>query len=203
MKITLKDPVLSLKARTNPAVRAHAATLGKSRKTAKGPTGHRNNPFGIGGATKGVVRNVAGKGGFKKNDPASRLRILKSAMIRSKRLDASTSKTRKRVEAAKTVAMEARECQEMAKKSMPAVFKRLQKIVEDPTTQDHHAIAAGIFFADRAYGKAIQPNLNTNVNENGNASEISDAELNKRINETLERVAAITSGKTKPPKGKK
>jgi len=163
----------------------------------------RRNPFGNGGVKKGEKRNPTGKGGFIAGDPASRLRILKGNMTRAKRLSQEHSKQAKRRAEAKAFAMEIRDVQELAKRSMKAGLDRVNKIIADEKSQDHTALACVAFLADRAYGKAVQPNLNASVNENGSPNEISDAELAKRIDETLSRINAITGGKTKPPKGKK
>ena len=166
--------------------------------------GNIANPEGKGGQPKGgKSRNIGASLALKKGSARVRAMQLKATLVRTGEMAKTTSRGYVRKEHAKSVAMEARELQEMAKKSMPAVMDRIYEIVTDRKSQDHHAIAAGVFLADRAYGKAIQPSVNATVDNNGKTSEIDDAELTNRIRETIDRVTRITSGAGKKVKGKK
>lgn len=99
---------------------------------------------------------------------------------------------RKRVRLRETVALEARELQEIARKNAQAGMERLNKIIEDPASKDSDAIQAIALTFDRAYGKANQVNVNATIDANGKPNEVSQSELDQRIAAALKRIEAIT-----------
>jgi hypothetical protein len=117
-----------------------------------------------------------------------------------KRADIRMQKARKRIRLKETVAKEAREIQDTARKRAQAAMDRLQEIIDSDTSKDSDAIAAAQVVLDRAYGKASQTHINANVGENGKNAEITGAELNQRIEKALGRVNQLTGGEPKEVK---
>lgn len=107
---------------------------------------------------------------------------------------------RLRVKLRQTVAREQREIQELARKNAQAVLERMAEIAQT-SFNETAAIAAGQVILDRAYGKANQTNINASVDANGKETDISEKELNTRINQALKRVEALTRGTAKAPEG--
>lgn len=110
---------------------------------------------------------------------------------------------RPRIQLRTTIAKEAREIQELARTHASQAMKRMAEIINDPSSPDNIAVAAAEVIFNRAYGKPNQTNTNLNVDANGKSAEVSGPELNKRIEEALERVKAITERAAKAPAGKK
>jgi hypothetical protein len=108
-----------------------------------------------------------------------------------------------RVVLRETVAKEAREIQDMARKFASAAMNRAFSVLADPTAADTAVLQAADLILNRAYGKPNQTNTNLNVDANGKISEVSGAELNKRIAEALKRVEDITGRERQAPARKK
>lgn len=106
---------------------------------------------------------------------------------------------RKRTKLRETVALEARELQEIARKNAQVGMERLNKIIADPGSKDSDAIQAIALTLDRAYGKANQVNLNANLDANGKPNEVSQSELDQRIAAALKRIEAITGRTAEAP----
>ena len=102
-----------------------------------------------------------------------------------------------------TVAKEAREIQDMARKFASAAMNRAFAVLADPTAADTAVLQAADLILNRAYGKPNQTNTNLNVDANGKISEVSGAELNQRIKEALKRVEDITGRERQAPARKK
>lgn len=102
-----------------------------------------------------------------------------------------------------TVAKEAHEINEIARKNAYAAMKRLAEIATDPNTQDNVAIQAIETLLSRGYGKPNQTNINATVDVNGKVKEISKSQLDERISKALERIESLTGGEPKPPKRQK
>lgn len=100
---------------------------------------------------------------------------------------------RQRVRLKETVAKEAREIQEMARMAADKAMECLVGMIDDPDTRSSDKISAINILLDRAYGKATQTNVNTNIDA-GKEADVSEAELNRRIKAALTRVEAITGG---------
>ncbi len=101
---------------------------------------------------------------------------------------------RKRLKLKETVAKEALEIMEIARQKASAAMERLGQIVENPDSQDSAAIQAASVILDRAYGKANQTNVNTNVNIDGKPADLTAKQLDARVASALKRVEAITGG---------
>lgn len=106
---------------------------------------------------------------------------------------------RKRLRLKVTVAKEAAEIQEIARTHASAALERLAKIIESENSQDSTAVQAIAVMLDRAYGKANQTNVNTNVNIDGKANELTPAQLDERVTKALKRVEDLTRGTPKTP----
>lgn len=111
-----------------------------------------------------------------------------------------TKEKRVRIKLRETVAKEQREIQELARKNADAVMKRMAEIAQT-SFNETAAIAAAQIILDRAYGKANQTNINASVDANGKETDISQKELDTRINQALKRVEAITGRTPEAPKG--
>jgi hypothetical protein len=108
-----------------------------------------------------------------------------------------------RVVLRETVAREAREIQDMARRFASAAMQRAFNVINDPTAADTAVLQAADLILNRAYGKPNQTNTNLNVDANGKISEVSGAELNQRIAEALKRVESIAGREQQALKGKK
>lgn len=91
-----------------------------------------------------------------------------------------------------TLAKEHREIMDLCRTNAEAAANRLADIVNNPSSRDSDAISAANALLDRAYGKATQPNVNTNVDANGKTNEITRKELDSRIEATLARAEKLT-----------
>ncbi len=109
--------------------------------------------------------------------------------------EAQLKHRRKRLKLKETVAKEAAEIQEIARTHAAAAMERLAEIVNDPSSQDSAAISAISVILDRAYGKASQTNVNTNVNLDGKPAELSAKQLDVRVAAALKRIEGITGAK--------
>jgi hypothetical protein len=109
---------------------------------------------------------------------------------------------RKRLKLRETVAKEAREIQELARKNAAAAMKRMAEIAQT-SPNETAAIAAAALLLDRAYGKANQTNTNVNLDANGKATDVSQKELDTRIEKALERIDSLTRGAPKAPASEK
>lgn len=105
---------------------------------------------------------------------------------------------RKRSRLRETVAKEAREIQELARKHAHSAMLRMAEIAQN-SQNETAAIAATALLMDRAYGKANQTTINAHLDANGKPTDVSEKELNTRIEETLKRIDALTGGKAKAP----
>jgi hypothetical protein len=108
---------------------------------------------------------------------------------------------RKRIRLHMTVAKEAREIQDTARRHAAAAMKRMAEIAETSFNETAAIAAASVIF-ERAYGKASQTNINATVDANGKATDVSGKELDTRIAQALKRVEQLTGGKTKAPASK-
>lgn len=100
----------------------------------------------------------------------------------------------KRARAVLKKAADLPEVQEEARGLAREAIKTLGSILKNKLASDQCKIAAATALLERGYGKATQTNIN--VNGDGKNSEVNDAELNRRINSTLERVERI-AGRTR------
>jgi hypothetical protein len=106
---------------------------------------------------------------------------------------------RQRVKLRESVIREAREIQEMARMTAESAMICLQQLIESPETRPSDKISAISLLLDRAYGKATQTNVNTNIDANGKEADVSATELDRRIKTALDRVEAITGGAGETP----
>ena len=107
-----------------------------------------------------------------------------------------------RVRLRETVAKEARDIQDMARRHATAAMERMAHIVNNPTSPENAQIAAAAVILDRAYGRPNQTNTNLNVDANGKPTEVSTTELDRRIAEALRAVEALTGRAREKTKGK-
>lgn len=107
-----------------------------------------------------------------------------------------------RVRLRETVAREAREIQDFARKHATAAMERMAYIVNNPASPENAQIAAAAVILDRAYGRPTQTNTNLNIDANGKPTEVSTSELDRRIDEALRAVEALTGRARKAAKGK-
>jgi len=107
-----------------------------------------------------------------------------------------------RVRLRETVAKEAREIQDYARKHATAAIERMALIVNNPHSPENAQIAAAAVILDRAYGRPNQTNTNLNIDANGKPREISTSEIDRRIEEALRAVEALTGRAPKAAKGK-
>ncbi len=105
---------------------------------------------------------------------------------------------RKRLRLKETIAKEAREIQELARKNADAAMRRVAEIAKTSTNETAALAAAALLF-DRAYGKANQTNINANLDANGKATDVSQKELDTRIEKALDRIDSLTRGAPKAP----
>ena len=107
----------------------------------------------------------------------------------------STVRKQKRTRVEVSIVKEAREIQDIARRSAPEALKALDTILKSEVASDMAKIAAANTILDRGYGKSTQVNVNASVNTDGKPQEIDGKELDKRIISTLNRVEAITGRK--------
>jgi hypothetical protein len=108
-----------------------------------------------------------------------------------------------RVVLRETVAREAREIQDKARRFADAAITRAFKVLNDPTAADAAALQAADLILNRAYGKPQQTNTNLNVNANGKNSDVSGTELDERIASALKRVEELAGREKQAPARKK
>lgn len=113
----------------------------------------------------------------------------------------SHKETRVRVRLKQTVAKEAREIQELARRNAEAVITRMAEIAQT-SFNETAAIAAAQVVLERAYGKANQTNINASIDANGKATDVSGKELDKRVEQTLKRIEELTGRTPKAPESK-
>ena len=106
-----------------------------------------------------------------------------------------------RVRLRETVAREARDIQDMARRHATAAMERMAHIVNNPHSPENAQIAAAAVILDRAYGRPNQTNTNVNVDANGKPKEVSGSELDRRIEEALRAVETLTGRARKEAKG--
>ena len=111
------------------------------------------------------------------------------------------ARDRKRIRLHLTVAKEARDIQEKARRATEPIMDRLIEIAQHSVIETN-AIAAAREVFDRAYGKSSQTNINATVDANGKPSEVTSKELDERVRKVLARVEAITRGTAKEAKSK-
>ena len=145
-------------------------------------------------SAEGNARRIAGI--LKANE--SRARIANGEKIVTTKKLAEKDK-RQRVKLRESVIREAREIQEMARMTAESAMLCLQEIIESTETRPSDKISAISLLLDRAYGKATQPNVNTNVDANSKEADVSATELDRRIKTALDRVEAITGGAGEAP----
>ena len=109
---------------------------------------------------------------------------------------------RKRIRLHTTIVKEAREIQDIARTHATAVVQKLAEIVET-SGNEAAVIAASQVLLDRAYGKASQTHINANIDTNGKATDVSQKELDARIEKALKRVEDITGRAPKAPESQK
>jgi uncharacterized membrane protein YccC len=97
-----------------------------------------------------------------------------------------------------TVAKEAREIQEMARKSAAQAMDVAREILANPLERASDRLAAGNFITERAYGKATQTNVNAQVDANGDTKAVSAKELDQRIEKAIRGVEELTGRTGKP-----
>ena len=96
-----------------------------------------------------------------------------------------------------SIVKEAREIQELARRSAPEALKAIHEIITSEVSADMAKIAAAHLILDRGYGKSTQTNINATVDADAKAKDISAKDLDQRIGAALERVERIT-GRTRP-----
>jgi hypothetical protein len=107
-----------------------------------------------------------------------------------------------RVRLREKVAREHREIQEQARQYARAGIDIAAQIMGDPTQPASARLQAIEIIASRAYGRPNQTNTNLNVDANGKPREVSSTELDRRIEEALGAVEAITGRANQKAKGK-
>lgn len=108
---------------------------------------------------------------------------------------------RVRVKLRETIVMEAREIQEIARMAASRAMRALENIIDDEGSRTSDKLTAINILLDRAYGKAAQTNVNTNIDANNKEADVSATELDRRIKAALNRVEAITGGAGEAPPG--
>lgn len=108
---------------------------------------------------------------------------------------------RKRAKLRETAAKTAADIQQKAARYSDAVIEEMAEIVFSPKAVESAKIQAGNVILDRALGKAVQPNINSNVNTDGKPSEVTGSALAKRIEATLRRIEELTGGRSEKAAG--
>ncbi len=109
---------------------------------------------------------------------------------------------RERIKLRETLMLEAREIQDMARMGAGEAMQVLKEIISDQSTRSSDKISAIGLLLDRAYGKSTQTNVNATVDATGKESDVSTAELDRRIKTALERVETIAGGTGQEAEGK-
>lgn len=102
----------------------------------------------------------------------------------------------------KAIALEQHELQQIARENATLAMNTLTEIARNKRAPEATRIAASSVILDRAYGKASQTSITASVT-NGKESDITGAELDKRIGQALKRVEDLTNRTPKAGTGKK
>lgn len=92
----------------------------------------------------------------------------------------------------KAIALEQHELQQIARENATLAMNTLTEIARNKRAPEATRIAASSVILDRAYGKASQTSITASVT-NGKESDITGAELDKRISQALKRVEDLTN----------
>jgi hypothetical protein len=138
------------------------------------PPGGVLNPFGM----EGFARRKNAKDSWFETAPALREKAMKRKRVQ--------------LEVKKAIALEAHELQQLARENASLAMQTLIEISSNNRAPEATRIAASVSILDRAYGKASQTSITANVS-NGKTKDLDGAELDKRINDTLKRVEAVTN----------
>jgi hypothetical protein len=155
----------------------------------------KNYKFGLVPNLTPEARARSMQGLYKTWDVQSRQRQGEKVVVLSKK---SKKSKRKRLKLRETVAKEAREIQELARKNAQAAMIRVAQIAQT-SPNETAALAASALLFERAYGKASQVNINASLDANGKATDVSQKELDTRIEKALERIDSLTRGAPKAP----
>jgi len=183
------------------SARGKAAVKMRKRIVLPDNTGKVHNAYGIGGPLAGEKRNPTGKGGFGDN-PSSRAITARYRAIKRRQAEVKANPDKVTVMEKKprinkereSIVKEAREIKEMAARCVPDAIDALKDIITNPASSDMAKIAAANVVWDRGYGKPVQANINANMDVDAKPTEINDAELNRRIEDTLKRIEGATTG---------
>lgn len=207
MRLKIVNPIRSMQARSQMLEQGRNPKFGFSKK------GIKHNPHGIGGPLTGDKSpNPTGKGGFGDNPSAHvitarYLNLIKNTPFkpgncanpwgRAGRKGAGVQKVEKEKPVRRSlegisIVKEAREIKEMAAKCVPDAIQALHEIIKSDVSSDMAKIAASNAVWDRGYGRATQTNVTATLDLDAKPNEISDAELDRRVGEALERVESIT-----------
>lgn len=85
----------------------------------------------------------------------------------------------------KSIALEYKDMQDIARRHVEEVMEAFINILRDPDASPAVKVSAGNAILDRAHGKAATTNLNINANADSKPADLSDAELSKRIERNL------------------
>ena len=93
-----------------------------------------------------------------------------------------------------SIALEARQVQEMARLGAPEALQAVRDIITSEISADMAKIAAAHLILDRGYGKSTQTNINATVDADAKAKDINAKDLDQRISEALTSIERITGG---------
>lgn len=106
-------------------------------------------------------------------------------------------KQRKRNKHWKTIAKEAREIQQRAREHAWMGIEELASLIRDAKTPAAVKVTAIALMHDRAYGKPSQTNINAEVGPNAKPEELTAEQLDRRIEEAVQRVEELTRNQEK------
>lgn len=89
------------------------------------------------------------------------------------------------IERTRSIGMQYGEMQDAARRRAEKAMQVFEDVIDNPDASDNSKIAAAKEILDRAFGKAATLNLNVNASVDAKPSELSDAELAKRIEQNL------------------
>lgn len=186
------------------------ASLPKAFRTRITLAPNNTNPTGGGAFVKGnqlsTTENLTAEAHSKKMAAMYRGWETKARIRRGEKVVTVAQKEKKvqrqRVKLRETIMLEAREIQDMARLAAGDAMNVLKDIISDQTTRSSDKISAISLLLDRAYGKATQANVNTNIDATGKESDVSTVELDRRIKTALNRVEAIAGREGQAPEGK-
>lgn len=84
------------------------------------------------------------------------------------------------------------EVQAQARQTGKECVNTLREILKNPMASDVVRISAAQTLLDRGYGRPTQTNINASVDTDGSPAQITDKELDRRIDETLRATEALT-----------